>query len=333
MKKSILFAVIITVFLISCKKEQAISDNPSILKSSGIQYNNIKLEQGLLYFGDMNVFKTTLSYLETATLDWDSSFVFQNSSLSIDSLNSYEEYIAFDCEKPLTDFEDYYSFSSLRKKINSDEELWLDNEILVDSLDPDNHFIIENVVRCILNEDSEIKIGDSIYKLVENGYFIVTNGSFITLNILKNNIENYDTISNVVFIGDENLKGTNCLSNKRKEGKQENSDGDRRIKWVVSHSTYPWSSKIALAKTKNYKKKRRRWKKYRTACYAMVYGDIGSDGDCFTEVDFNPDGDDNARVAKKVKHRIHVATNTKSGWIDGKHSGAGGVTTDSSLTW
>ncbi|MBI4647054.1 MAG: hypothetical protein HY738_10815 [Bacteroidia bacterium] len=50
-------------------------------------------------------------------------------------------------------------------------------------------------------------------------------------------------------------------------------------------------------------------------------------------VDFNPNGDMATATAKTVVHKIDVVTKTKSGWVQGYHYGAGGITYNSTLTW
>lgn len=284
-----------------------------------------------------------MSKLERQTHELDSAFIKTYEYLDEEALNDKEEELGFNEQKPLFDFADYFGFQSLHKKIAVEEEVWLDNEELDLANDPDDHFIIEDELRALLNTDAEVQIGTSVYKFVENGYFEITNGDISTLSLLERTFENYESLpENVIFEG--NLvpltNSSDCDSGRRKGDYKFNSNKDRRIKWKVSHVTYPWN-RFVIAKTKNYKKKRRRWKKYRTYCMAQVYGHISgvdSDGnaDCSVKVQFNYKGSNyyaSSNNKKRVKHKLPVSTKTKSGWVKGYHSGGGGITYDSVLTW
>lgn len=144
-----------------------------------------------------------------------------------------------------------------------------------------------------------------------------------------------NSFNNVIYAGNavncSTCKDNNCKSSKRNSGYKKS--GSYRLKWVVSHWTYPWSRRVA-AKVDNYKKKGISWKKYRTSCFARVYGDISNaEGECNGKVTFNTSSGVHASTnARHVEHKIQVATKTKSGWVKAHFYGAG-ISHSKTLTW
>lgn len=321
--------------MISCEKEVDSLNN----SQNGIDYltksNSIQKINGVLIFPDTAFVSRTLALLDAEITQEGASFNGTYGHLSEAEIENLIDSIGYNENKPLVDFEAGFAFQSLRSKIETDEINWLLNtsgEKIED--DPDNHFISDDVVRSILTENSEVGIGTSLYKVVDNGYYEITDGNFVTLYSLRSNPIDISGKPNVIFYADGEMKN-GCKSSKRDARFKYNSNNTRRIKWVVSHWTYPWG-RYAKAKTYNYKKKNNKWKKYKTYCEAQVYGNISeSDGNCSTAHTFNtPAGYYVFENNKKdVKHKVKVSTKTKSGWVKGYHEGAGGISHTSTLTW
>ncbi|HOC40864.1 MAG TPA: hypothetical protein PKK38_05720 [Bacteroidales bacterium] len=353
MKKIKFYAIglaIVLIGFVSCQNEMLL--NPKNLTEfqydvkSKIDYSGIKTESKgfkgingsdqILVFQDMRTFNVTLAELERQTKELDNAFVEYYSELEEEALNDKEKEIGFSEEQPLFVFENTLGFNSLHKKIAIEEEQWLNQEELDFENDPNNHFVMEDEVRTILNADGEVQIGNSIYKLTEEGYFEIIDGDLKTLSVLDGgNSNNLNLPKNVIFVGDDSncneCKTSDCNSNKRNSN-YEGSD-KYRIKWVVSHWTYPWTRRVA-AKVDNFKKKNNHWEKYRTNCWARVYGDIsGADGECNTYVTFNTENGVYAYAnAKHVEHKITVLTKTRPNWVKAQFYG-GGISYSKSLTW
>lgn len=310
----------------------------SVIETKPKGFKSTNGSDQILTFKNMDAFKATLEELERQTEELDNAFVQFYSDLDEEALNAKEEEIYFSEQQPLLVFENTTSFNSLRQQIDLAEEQWLENEELDFDNDPDNHFVIEEEVRTLLNTDGEIQIGNSIYKLTKNGYFEIIDGDLKTLLSLDSkNVKTLTLPKNVIFVGDETpyIKSSDCKS--MKSNWDFKASDKKRIKWRVSHRTWPWG-RYASAKTKNYKKKGRRWKKYRTDTKTMVYGyisDVNEDGDadCSKQLNFNPNGINASGKKKSLKQKVSVATKTKSGWVKGYHSGAGGIEHRSTLTW
>lgn len=339
--KSILVIFIMTFLFHGCKKEtleQPVNDT-NIKKSSlrkASTFDNVKLENGVLVFPNLEYLIRVLASLDNEVEEWNNRFYETYQHLTEDSLNLVAEKLNFDEQQPLVDFENHFGFISLRNKISTAENEWLLNDGENSENDPDNHFIADKTVRAILNEFSEVKIGGSYYKFTEEGYYEIIDGNFTTLALLRDVIYNVNSLQNFVHHKISSSEG--CNSNKRKVNYTYNSSNTKRIKWVVSHWTYPWG-RYAIAKTDNYEKKNNKWKKYKTYTVARVYGyisDVNNDGtaDCSRQLQFNTsNGPAATGTVEEIKQKIPVSTKTKSGWINGYHYGAGGVTYTSTLTW
>ncbi len=328
-------------FISSCKKdENTIKESKfQATVKSNIDYTKIKKikkevtgQKGsnyLLSFKNLAVLKATLNDLSRQVEELDSVFVETYKDLDDEGINQKEEELNFNEEKPLIDFANNLDFNSLYQKIANEEEIWLNNDELDIENDPDNHFIIDEVERAVLNIDNEIMVGDTIYKLTENGVFKITDGKTSHLaNLDENNLS-----ENVLFEGNGNENRGDCRSGLHNSWWKRS--GSKRIKWVVSHWSHIWSPRRVAAKTKNYKKRSWfGWKKYRTKCWARVHGYVsGPEGDCSTQEMFNsPNGSRAYRShSKKVIHKINVSRKTKRGWVKGQHYGAGGIYYESTL--
>lgn len=322
-------------------------DTNSQIVYSNIQNLNIASLRGgsgceeILAFETMDEFKHTMNELERQCEAYDDAFVAHFADLDEEELYNKEQELNY-CEfKPNTDFENYFQFASSNADYLVAEAQYLEQGDLNEADDPDNHFICEPEERSLLNRCNEVVINDTIYKITENGYFEISDGDFGKLALLDEFGE--DLPENVRFVGGENymsMRTSDCKTNKSmRDYEPHPSNNKRKIKWVISHWTYPWG-RYATAKTKNYKKKNNgKWKKYRTYCEAQINGSVtGFDSsghlDCDVENEMpyaDPAYKDNS---KKVKQkRIADKTKTQSGWLHGGHHGAGGVTYLSELTW
>lgn len=329
--------VILIASTISCNKSNPFVDKKGPLQIAGksddtvIPYSAISLTNGLLEFDDMDAFVQTLTALENRVDNWTEDFMEAYTNLEDEELNDFIDSIGFKEEQPLINFEANFSgFASLRHEIFELEDYWLENDGENIEDDPDNHFIMEDELRSVLNVHSEVKIGGSIYKFTGAGYVEVTDGSFSTLLELREDI-NYSAEN---IFRDMGCNDT-CATGKTKADFAYNIERTRRIKWRVSHRTYPWPiGRYVKAQTKNYRKVGSRWRRYSVEAVAMVYGNVsGSSGDCSNTFAFNTAGAYASKKSKVVRHKINVPTCTKSTWVLGYHIGAEGVAFFSVLVW
>ena len=320
---------LIVIGFVACQKEELPNTNTSEFQydiNSHINYSDIKTKSNgfrgkngstqILIFKDMETIKATLYELEKQTKELDSAFVKYYSNLDEEALNEKEEEIGFDELKPLKDFEQIYGFNSLRKKIEQKETQWLNNPYLDEFSDPDDYIIEDIYVRTILNEQAEVMVGTSIYKFLDDGsYYEITDGNFETLKQI-NEGEDVTNFSNVIHHNTRKAGG--CKGNKWKKGFKYSKN--YRIKWKVGIYNYPWGCGMK-SKVTSYKKKKNRWKKYRT------YLKVGIEGKyCLKDGSLSHSTGwvySDRKNKKSWSWKITGPCKTKSGKVHGYHYGNG----------
>lgn len=317
----------------------------------------------ILVFDDMETVKHTLKELENEVEKYEKAFVGRYRDVDDEELDKIEQEIGYDRNKPLKDFDNNLRFSSSEAAYLKAEARYLKH--MHDKDDPNNNFIGDDEERTLLNACNEVMIDGTIYKLTKDGYFEINDGDFRTLAKLDNgNLRDIDNLpENVRFNAGDNpklddkdnlveksffSKGGNskskkslsfwpfrkCRTWKRRTGRVTSRSRTRRIKWSVSHWTYPWG-RYVTARTTNYKRRwwGRGWRMYRTWCSAGVYGYVSTDRFCFRRYNFNPLYTYRMSRSASVKHKIRVRGNTKSTWVRGRHYGANGLSKSSVLTF
>lgn len=327
---------LVVVLLSGCFQKETVPSNPpktnTVMRASDY-YGQIQVENGLLVFPSMEVYETIVSELDIDCKNYNNAFVAEWGHLNEDAFNAKIEELGHNEDQPLADLENHFQFSSLRIKIENEENAWLNAGGEDVANDPDNHFVIDETERTLFNEWVEIKIGTSLFKLEEFRCIEIVDGNYATLLAIRGGA-NPNDFPNVKIHRPDRAE---CDTQRRNWDFKTNGSNDRRIKWVISHWTpFPSSgnSRRVMAKTKNYKKQGGSWKKFAVYCEAQGKGFISDvEGDCSKQLNFNPNSSFNSATAKKVKHKIQVQIKTKSGWVSGVHNGAGGITFNSSLTW
>jgi len=329
----------------------------SKINFSKIQMRDISKVRGdsgcgeILVFDDMETVKHTLKDLEEQVEKYDKAFLAYYSHLDEEELNKKEEEIYYNENQPLIEFEKSLCFSSSNTDYQKAEARYLNQKNMNDKDDPDNDFIGETEERTLINACNELMIDGTIYKLTKDGYFEIDDGDFKKLGKLDD-IKNLP--DNVRFINGDNSKEIQNLPEKSWSFQRGNSNfmtsrglercrswrylsgrvthGSRRIRWMVYHWTYPWG-RYAGARTQNYRRRSGRWRPYRTLCAAMVYGHVSADNFCVSRYNFNPKYRYRVRTSRGVSHKIRVQGPTKSGWVQGEHYGANGISHYSTLTF
>lgn len=192
MKKMSLILVLLTICLFSCNKDEIISaenNNQTLIKSNIIDnVYSMRIDNGIVNSSKNNilVFPDFNSYLEA--IDKLEEINSKNNSFNRD-LNNNEDQL-------LIDFENELNFTSLRLKINKEEEEWLKTQDFNNfdfENDPDNHMILNETERALLNEVGEVIIGNNkkdfiIYKFMKDGTIItIENFDLETLSNLNTN--------------------------------------------------------------------------------------------------------------------------------------------------
>ena len=396
MKKILaIFALGLTVIILSCSKTELINNqfktinlNSQLNQSNKSNfYNSITISdvntfEDMLHFKDFKAYRKALEDLEN----------FQNADIiafnQLYLVNTLEEIALMseveqdDLSQQLEDiessigfsetgiyeqFENQLNFTSLRRVIEQEEAIFLNNSNPNWELDPDNHFILFDEDRTLFNPFSEIKIGTSIYKITEDFIYEITDGNYTTLLALRNN--GYSTEMNNVkktdndnsegsvedntstngnngtsgnsgtsgsngtnnpTAGNQNSTSSSCKQTRHKWNYKNNSNDTKRIKWKVAINSW-WDNKI-YAETTNYKKKNNgTWIKYKATAKSDVYGELcDSPQTVLTTSTLSITQD----FKKKVKDSYTVVNkHVDNGKLKGYHYGVGGITYTNTLTW
>jgi len=100
----------------------------------------------------------------------------------------------------LDDFEASFNFHSLRKSIEIKKEQYLKDGSWDDANDPDDFHVQDPYLRTVLNEDLEVKIGNSIFKYLNNYKMVeIKNGHVGTLVSIRTNPSSLVSSRHVVY--------------------------------------------------------------------------------------------------------------------------------------
>jgi hypothetical protein len=237
----------------------------------------------MLEFPDATTFLATIDNLELQVELYDDDFMKVWGHLSEDDIEDKEDELNYNPQQPFIDFENQFSgFKSLRSKIEKQIVLWLDKDILDDNNDPEDHFIFDDELRAVLNEDAQVKIGKSLFQMTRFGYVEVTDASYSTLSLVASTDASKLNQQNVVING--GYYGTSAANNSQSntsncitvidDSKAYYPASKRRIKasQKLKGYSYVFGSKIK-AKTIHYKKKRGKWRRRREWITARINGE------------------------------------------------------------
>lgn len=146
--------------------------NPNSSKNGGVQYTG-----KFLSFETLEDFQKTYDSLEQS-LESNAQYIKSKVGIVTDEDQIDAKFAQYNLDefKPLIDFENQYNFTSLRKHLQQAEKNWLAIQgDVVDDNDPDNHFIIDETLRTLLNENSEVMIAGNIIRLEDWGEIEILN--------------------------------------------------------------------------------------------------------------------------------------------------------------
>lgn len=284
--KNILFKITMlygALILFSCSKSELNKVAPtnhfnSNLESRSLTLPDITKIQGILSFDDSTDVMQAILYLEQ---EWDyhnDTFVDNYPLYSDDQLDSVETLLAFEEDQPLIDFEEDYSFYSLRDSLDSVLDIWLDNTTLVESTNPELFHILDPMLRTLLNTNCEIIIDSSIYTLHEDGSFTeIYDLNFSALDSLRRGVFDPESSPNgKLHARDNHNEGSSscCVTDYDERDELENSNSTKRIDCTIELRSFPWSSSV-IGKTIGFKKKSNgKWKRFKSSLTSRVHGEV-----------------------------------------------------------
>ena len=227
-------------------------------------YPGVSLDNGVLAFESNQAFYDLYNQLDNGVETYNDNFYDPKASLTDDQVEVIEIQENFDEYKPLRDFESYFGFASLRQKIETEENAWMDNTTLDPSTDPD--FIYtepDEVMQSFFNQNKSVKIAGNYFSTPEQDDLII-----------YSNTTNSTTQSS-------------CNNKLHKRYSEPNTQhiydgGNKSAKFVASfNGLYLLVATRLVARTKNFKRKSNgHWKKFATICYAHL-GGIVNDAYCY----------------------------------------------------
>jgi len=122
--------------------------------------------KGVIWFNDIRFYEKITSLLDSETEMWRNNFYASN---EVSNLNTeeeiYDKYIetGYNLEAVYDTWEAALSHYSLRKNIENSIDVWLDCRILDTLNSPDDHFIVDETQRSIMNLDCMVAVGPSLY--------------------------------------------------------------------------------------------------------------------------------------------------------------------------
>jgi len=299
----------------------------SIIPQTSTSYAGVTMNRGIIQFESLDAFRTTIETLEEQDEQYNDEWLAAHAQLTDEELETLEEEIGFSDDQVFVDFENAFGHSSLRAMIAGQVDVWLDTEEPDWDNSPEDHFILDAVMRTIMTEDAELMIGNSIYLAVDNGItYEITDGDFNTLALLKAGQLDPYTAANVVVYGDDTRGKAEmgCKWWASKSNYVVYSGGSRRFKAISRWRGWPWAAK-ASAKTNSYKRKNGKWKRHRTWLEAYVAGSASGD-QCQTSSAFSYKYKKKKRKCLKASRTIWgVGLTLKIGcnYIGTFHSAAG----------
>lgn len=265
----------------------------------------------MLEFPTFDIFQDKIDELEKEAEAHDDAFLFSTGNMSEEALEDYEDSVNYDPHQPYVDYEaGFRGFKSLRQDIMAKEEVWLNNEVLDDSKDPDNHYVFDDGERTLLNVNGQVKIGRYVYQRTKYGFIKVLDNDLETLYTVHNedvrtlelpNIEIQGAYFGSIDADSDASERTTCWTWRERQWIHQYAS-KRRIKGKQKLTgPGPFRSSIK-AKTIHYKKKRRRWKRRRAPITAKIQGQT-LNKHCSQPVNKNQQYSRNRRSVK-VKDRL-----------------------------
>jgi len=282
-------------FYTSCQKDKEIPEShesknitiPEYTLSSELKVS-LQQSEGLVIFKNQEQFDNITNLLLDETEAYIASFFEQfDTNASVDEVNKIVDELEFNPNVVYEAFESYHSISSLRSKLVTLEDKWLNNEELIGD-NPANYPLSE---RClpVANKDGEYQIGTTIYRVENSGVaYEIANQDYAALNLIRTSAKlttrphnNNVTVHRIDAL-EKDLKSTmaNCISYIRKTGTA--ASGSHRMDMIIDLDWDGYGS-AAKAKTEAYRKKtvlgKTYWGREWTAMYAMVHI-VDYDADC-----------------------------------------------------
>jgi PKD domain len=197
------------------KEEQLIKNNAPSASASSANYtgSGVTCENGLLSFADQASFDAAAAYLADGEVQTPPIYIPPSTSTTMAGSSASQAYTVMEDEAPslydptvLPDsaavaFEQQFPcYVSLRSTIENERRTLMDAGQWNETNDPDDFFIDDPVLRSLLNEKGEVKIGSSIYIIANDRTTVeIKNNDWNTLTKYRNNDPSYQSSPNYEY--------------------------------------------------------------------------------------------------------------------------------------
>ncbi len=288
MKKTFFYTIFFLatiIFSCSSNEENIIEDTNSLDAEASKTQSKLIAFNDILSFKSFEHFDATVEDLYTQIEAYDDKFLEKYGHLTEDEIDDIEDKIVYDEFAPVTAYEKSKNFTSLRSVIAKKETLWLTrqegNERLDFTNDPDNHVIIDDVERALLNQYAEVKIGGIYYKYYDWG--LVSTKNYVNLvqsRTQKIEASNSKNLSSLGFTledsYDDAKRASSCKTYITRSNYYHNGHRSRRaikVKHKVRRKKRFKPSRIVTI-IKGYKRRRGKWRRRRTPIGIHFYGNV-----------------------------------------------------------
>ncbi len=264
---------------------------------------------GMLSFSDATHFNKVVICLETRVDNYNDDFEAAHPNTTDEEIEAIIDSLGWNEDQPLLDVEAGLGFMSLRRSIESQMDIWLNNSVLDPSTNPDDHIITDEETRSLLTPDCKAMIGGQVID-----FCTPPSG-----NTLEGGEVSDRSISACSLVD-----GGCCWWGKDKANFYYDNDTKQYFVYVTLRtniSGFPNYAYVSQAKGKvlSCKRENGKWKRYRTNLRVGIGGRTWGDWEC--PVNGNDMGGDNfskskpANFSTKRKKKIRVSTHS---WFQGK---------------
>jgi len=233
--KTLIAFLLIGFLFISCDKDQTNTTNNSKIKL--FTYNNgLKTNVTMLEFADWDEYHQTIDFLEDEVNSAINDFAISHYTTNLDFYNYIIDSLDFDEHELLINFENNLNFTnSMRKLYRNLENIWLDNDSLIDENNPKIKYPFIDSEMTLLNEYGEVKIGEGIFKVLNDGYIYITDGDLATLAKFNDGDKSVLTADNVITNLETPEGDCDYWKN---ETNSRNWDGNKKVYYHLHYHSY-----------------------------------------------------------------------------------------------
>lgn len=204
------------------------------------------------------------------------AFLSQYSNLTLEQLDDKEDEIKFNNQQPMIDFENQYGFTnSLRKRYNTENDIYLSTSVLDESKNPNITLAFSNGELSLVNDKQQVMIGTVIYNYTSDGYISISQNYATVLALIDQNDPSVGSQSGVVVVA--NTSGAEC-DGWRSAGSPYGYTNGRFAQRVAKIRSAPFYTKTEKM-TIHYKRKNNKWKESRASMAVSILQQL-KDNNC-----------------------------------------------------